>query len=156
MIELQVAHLLLGFIQLYLETFEAIQNYTTRVITALQVFGMFWYLIQTFYLCEVCIRWLNIFNHRVVDGYHELGLVPLCFSSDKNIYRFSGFTMQWQIIEIFLFTNFLITMFLLILRARFMNLRQDYLVYFRPEYLAMTINQILGNLPINLKQDKTT
>lgn len=57
--------------------------------------------------------------------------------------------------EIFLFTNFLLTMFWLILRARFMNLRQDYLIYFRPEYLAMTINKIVDQVPIKLKQDKS-
>lgn len=95
MIELQVAHVLIGFIQMYLEAYEAQQNSLTRCMSFLQVVSMFWYLIQNFFLCQVCIRWLNIFNFRVVDGYHELGLVPICFQSDENIYKLSGFTLQW-------------------------------------------------------------
>lgn len=71
-----------------MESYEAIQNYTTRVVTAFQVFGMLWYLIQTFNLILVTFKWLNIFNYGVIDGYHELDLVPKCFSSDENIYKF--------------------------------------------------------------------
>lgn len=51
-----------------------------------------------------------------------------------------------------MFTNFLMTMFLLVVRARIMNLRQDYLIYFRSEYLAMTLNQIIDKLPIKVKK----
>lgn len=117
---------------------------------------MFWYLMQTIYLCQVCIRWINIFNYKKVDGYYELGLVPLCIQNETSIYEFSGFSLQWLIVEIILFMNFLLTMFLLIVRAKFMNLRKDYLYCFKPEYLAITVNQLIDRLrlKLNISVDK--
>ena len=102
----------------------------------------------------VCFKWLHIFNFGVVDGYYELGLIPKCFDSEENIFKFQGFTLQWMIMEIFLFCNFLVTMFWLIARSAFMNLRSDYLTYFRPEFLAMTLNTIVDELPIKTTKDK--
>lgn len=97
---------------------------------------------------------ITIFNFKVVDGYHDLGLVPICFLTDHNIYDFSGLTLQWFILEFVLFMNFLLTMFLLILRAKFMNLRQDYMIYFSPDYLAITVNRLIDKLGIKAEADE--
>lgn len=83
----------------------------------MQQVGVGYYLYAIALQCQVCVLWLNTFNFKIVPGYQELGLVPLCILNETNIYQFAGLSLQFLILEVFCVIMYLSTMVILLLKS---------------------------------------
>lgn len=79
--------------------------------------GIGYYLYSIALQCRVCVLWINTFNYKIVPGYLELGLVPVCIQNEDNIYEFAGLSLQFLLLEIFCVVMYLSTMAILLIKS---------------------------------------
>lgn len=137
-------------ITFYREIYEAKVGTFGLYMKMIEVVGCMLYITMIIHLLAWCSIYLG-FKDIAQDPYcldlFQVTELPPCLSNLDNQRAWLGRSIEWFVIEIFVFLFYTLTMLILMAKSRFATIGMDQSGQFEPYYLQRVVNQIISNIP---------
>lgn len=152
-----VLHGYMTFVTFFNEAFDGtFQGFVAVIHTFLFILGIFYQIYNIITQANIILELQGINDFKIVKGYSKLGVQPLCFENNLNIFATFGRSSAWMQIEVTVFILYYFTMFLYVLKSRCRFVGIHPLSRFDPFYLSLMWNEVLNHIELDLTGIKFT
>ena len=107
-------------------------------------------------LSDYFIVWDTVKKYRRVEGYADLGIVPACFENEEIIKSWSGTSLEWMSIELFIFCIYNFTMVIFMVKSRCLPVGISHATAFDNLYMSKMANEICQSINLDIMQLRRT
>ena len=105
------------------------------------------YLYQVLFAIELLS--VAMVREQTLDEANNVYLSSKCNLVDFN--TFAGTSVEWLLIEVFVFGYFICTMLLTMIKSRFMRVGMDNSAQFEPTYMSYLANKVVKEVDLNME-----
>jgi hypothetical protein len=105
------------------------------------------YLYQVLFAIELLS--VAMVREQTLDEANNVYLSSKCNLVDFN--TFAGTSVEWLLIEVFVFGYFICTMLLTMIKSRFMRVGMDNSAQFEPTYMSYLANKVVKDVDLNME-----
>lgn len=92
------------------------------LITGFHTISMFAQVGFMIYQVKFSVQMLEIITTKKIEGYMQLGVIPNCMVSNVELHECNGGAIEWLIIDAIILFLYAFTMFMLVLKSRFITI----------------------------------